>query len=72
MYYGMSTERAQAEMNNSVIKPAEGKEEWVEIEYTLDDIITKFLAGIRSAMSYCNARELDEFIGKPTINYNGC
>ena len=72
MYYGMSTERAQAEMNNSVIKPAEGKEEWVEIEYTLDDIITKFLAGIRSAMSYCNARELDEFIGKPTIDYNGC
>ena len=63
MFYGMSTERAQEEMGNSVIKHSEGKEYWVPIEYTLDEWVKDFTKSIESAMSYCNSEHLEEFIG---------
>ena len=68
MYYGMSTERAQREMGNKVIKHSEGKEMFVPIEYTLHDWVSQFVAGISSTMSYCNTKTLDEFIGKVELN----
>ena len=67
MYYGMSTERAQKEMGNSKIKPAEGKQEWVPIEYTLSEWVNKFVAAISSTMSYCNATQLGQFIGHASV-----
>lgn len=69
MYYGMSTEHAQVEMGNLEIKPSEGTEFWVKIEYTLSEWVKSFEAAIRSTMSYCNARTLKEFIGKQEIVY---
>lgn len=68
MYYGMSTQRAQKEMGNIKLKHAEGTETWVPIEYKLSDWVSRFDAGICSAMSYCNAKTLDEFIGKVQFN----
>ena len=67
MYYGMSTERAQKEMGNKKIKPAEGKEYWIPIEYKLSDWISQFVAAISSTMSYCNVTQLDDFIKKATV-----
>ena len=67
IYYGMSTERAQNEMGNKVIKSSEGKEEWVPIEYTVKEWVSKFIAAISSAMSYCDATQLAEFIGKVDV-----
>lgn len=68
MYYGMSTERAQREMGNKRIKPAEGKEYWIPIEYKLSEWVHQFVAAIASTMSYCNVTQLKDFIGKITIN----
>ena len=68
MYYGMSTERAQREMGNKVIKHSEGKEMFVPIEYTLKDWTSQFVAGISSTMSYCNTPMLTDFIGKVKLN----
>ena len=67
LYYGMSTERAQAEMGNKRIKLAEGVEKWVPIEYTLHNWVQQFVAAISSSMSYCNARFLEDFIGKVRV-----
>lgn len=69
MYYGMSTERAQREMGNAKIKKSEGKEFWVSIEYTLKEFVDQFVAAICSSMSYCNAKTLEDYIGKQTITY---
>ena len=68
MYYGMSTERAQEEMGNKKIKPAEGKEYWIPIKYKLNEWVRQFDAAISSTMSYCNVTQLKDFIGKVTIN----
>lgn len=66
-YYGMSTERAQKEMGNTKIKPAEGIEKLVPIEYTVKDWVKEFVRVIESTMSYCNAKFLDQFIGKVQV-----
>lgn len=66
-YYGMSTERAQKEMGNTKIKPAEGIEKLVPIEYTVKDWVKEFVRVIESTMSYCNAKFLDQFIGKVKV-----
>lgn len=61
IFYGMSTERAQSEMGNSTIKPSEGKEFWVPIEYTINEWVIDFIASLRSTMSYCDATDLFHF-----------
>lgn len=60
-YYGMSTKKAQAEFGNTELKTAEGIETLVPIKYKLSGWIDNFISYLRSAMSYCNSRTLDEF-----------
>ena len=60
-YYGMSTKRAQKEFGNETFKTAEGIETLIPVEYTLAGWIDNFISYLRSAMSYCNSRTLDEF-----------
>lgn len=71
-YYGMSTERAQIEINNASYEPnpdfkpkrAEGIEKIVPIEYSMRDWLNNFQTDLKSAMSYANAKNLLQFIGK--------
>lgn len=71
-YYGMSTERAQKEINNASYEPnpdfkpkrAEGIEKIVPIEYSMKDWLNNFQTDLKSAMSYANAKNLLQFIGK--------
>lgn len=60
-YYGMSTKRAQSEFGNTELKTAEGIETLVPIKYTLAGWCDNFISYLRSAMSYCNSRTLEEF-----------
>lgn len=60
-YYGMSTKRAQKEMGNTVLKTSEGKFLSLTKEYTLSGWVENFDSYLRSAMSYCDSRTLDEF-----------
>lgn len=60
-YYGMSTKKAQAEFGNETLKTAEGIETLVPIKYTLAGWCDNFISYLRSAMSYCNSRTLNEF-----------
>ena len=60
-YYGMSTKRAQTEISGKATKTAEGIETLVPIKYTLAGWCDNFISYLRSAMSYCNSRTLEEF-----------
>lgn len=66
-FRGMSTKEVQKHLS---IEPraAEGVTRMVEVEYTLDGWVENFKDYLASAMSYCGAFSLSEFIGKPTFN----
>ena len=60
-YYGMSTKLAQSEMGNTILKTSEGKFETYKKEYTLSGWVKNMEDYLRSAMSYCDSRNLLEF-----------
>ena len=68
-YYGQSSIRGQLDRFGEIRSNPEGLEKKVEINTTLNEVCSKFDAALRSAMSYCNAKTLEEFIGKPKIEY---
>jgi IMP dehydrogenase/GMP reductase len=67
-FRGMSTKEVQQEWGNNKIKTSEGIVRYQQVEYTLATWTQNFIDYLRSAMSYCDARTLKEFIGKPTLN----
>ena len=68
-YYGQSSIRGQLDRFGEIRSNPEGLEKIVEINTTLNEVCSKFDAALRSAMSYCNAKTLEEFIGIPKIEY---
>jgi IMP dehydrogenase/GMP reductase len=63
MFRGMSTKEVQKSLGNNVLKTSEGVVKYQKVEYTLKGWVDNFEDYLRSAMSYTNRRELDEFIG---------
>ena len=68
-YYGQSSIRGQLDRFGEIKSNPEGLGKIVEINTTLNEVCSKFDAALRSAMSYCNAKTLEEFIGIPKIEY---
>lgn len=74
-YYGMSTRKAQEKilLANGVkkedvkTKTAEGIEKDVTVDYTLYQWTDNFISYLRSAMSYCNFKQIADFVGGPEI-----
>ena len=66
--YGMSTKTAQRLIkSDNELKTAEGIEKTIDVKYTVKQWIENMEAYLRSAMSYCNAKTLEDFIGKQTL-----
>jgi len=63
-FYGMSTKIAQKKMGKTKLKTSEGVERKLKVEYHLKQWTENFEHYLRSAMSYSNARNLNEFVGK--------
>jgi len=63
-YRGMSTKAVQRSWGKSELVTAEGITKYQRVEYTLEQWTENFKDYLRSAMSYCNAKILDDFIGK--------
>ncbi len=65
-YAGMSTKEIQSIWNteNTKLKTAEGIKKWNKVEYKLSTWIENFEDYLKSAMSYTNSKNLDEFIGE--------
>lgn len=61
VYYGMSTKRGQSDFGASVYKTSEGNEKRLKVTYTLTEWLDNFKNYLKSAMSYTNSRNLEEF-----------
>lgn len=68
-YYGQSSRRGQLDRFGYVKSNPEGTELWVPVKTSLKGFTDKFEAALRSAMSYCNAFTLKDFIGKVEYEY---
>ena len=66
-FYGMSTKKAQTLMGKKTLKTSEGKERTVYVTYTLKQWVENMEDYLKSAMSYCNSRTLEDFIGKQSL-----
>ena len=62
-YRGMSTKAVQRSWGKSKLVTAEGITKYQRIEYTLGQWTENFKDYLKSAMSYCNAKKLDDFVG---------
>ena len=62
-FYGMSTPKAQIELGGDGSKATEGNETLIPVEYTMEEWVNNFEAYLKSAMSYCGKRTLEEFVG---------
>lgn len=63
-FRGMSTKQAQAALGNLTLKTSEGVIKKYNAEYSLRQWTENFEHYLRSAMSYNDARTLEDFIGK--------
>ena len=63
-FRGMSTKEVQKKWGKEVLTTSEGVIRFRKVEYTLKQWVENFEAYLRSAMSYTNATNLKEFIGK--------
>lgn len=62
-YRGMSTKAVQRSWGKSKLVTAEGITKYQKVEHTLGQWTENFSDYLRSAMSYCGAKKLDDFIG---------
>ena len=69
--HGMSTQEAQKRINkNAPLKVSEGKTIIQESNMTISEWVTEFIAALTSAMSYCDCRTLEDFIGEQEFVVN--
>lgn len=70
-FYGMSTKKAQKLIDsNKTTKTAEGRHTYERVKYTINQWTENMIDYIKSAMSYCDCRTLDDFIGKVDLIVN--
>jgi len=67
-FRGMSTKEVQSKWGNSVLKTSEGVSRSHKVEYTLSGWVDNFKHYLKSAMSYSDAKNLTEFIGRVDFN----
>jgi len=63
-YRGMSTKEVQKSWNKQELKTGEGITKYNGVEYTLAGWCENFTDYLKSAMSYCGCRNLEEYCGK--------
>lgn len=63
-FRGMSTKEVQKKWGNITLKTSEGVVRYQKVEYTVEGWADNFIHYLRSAMSYCGARTLEEFRNK--------
>jgi IMP dehydrogenase/GMP reductase len=66
-FRGMSTKEVQKKWGKEVLTTSEGVVRFRKVEYTLKKWVDNFEDYLRSAMSYSDARTLEDFIGQVEI-----
>lgn len=67
-FRGMSTKEVQASWGKTDVKTSEGVVRMHAVEYTIDGWVDNFKHYLTSAMSYTDAKNLSEFIGRAKYN----
>ena len=65
----MASRQGQIALNGAKTKTSEGLMKQLKVEYTMEGWTKNFIDYLRSAMSYCGAKNLNEFIGKVRYEY---
>jgi IMP dehydrogenase/GMP reductase len=68
--YGMASAYGQIAMNGSKTHTSEGTRKVVTVDYTMHGWCENMIDYLRSAMSYCDSKTLDEFREKTTLVVN--
>lgn len=63
-YRGMSTKAVQRKWGKTKLITAEGITKYQKVKYNLPQWVENFEDYLRSNMSYCGAKNLDDFIGE--------
>ena len=63
-YRGMSTKEVQKSWGNEELKTSEGISKYNKVEYSLDGLIDNFESYLKTNMSYCGKRNINDFVGK--------
>ena len=63
LYSGMSTKSVQIKQGKNNIKTGEGITKYNKVEYTLKGWTENFVDYLKSNMSYCGKRNLEEYVG---------
>ena len=70
-FYGMSTKKAQKEIaHNAKLKTSEGCSKLLECKHTINQWVENFEHYMKSAMSYTNSLNLEDFIGNVQLIVN--
>ena len=69
IYYGQSSKEGQLDRFGKIKSNPEGIAKWIPVTTNLNEFADKFEAALRSAMSYCGAKTLSDFIGKVNYEY---
>ena len=71
LFYGMASKLGQQDLGLS-LKTSEGIEKTLKVEYTMNSWVENFKDYIKSAMSYCNIRDINDFknVNVITISQN--
>ncbi len=60
----MSTKEVQSKWGKDKLKTAEGISKYNKVEYTINAWTENFVDYLKSNMSYCGKRNLNDYIGK--------
>lgn len=66
-FFGMASADGQKSINGKKTKTAEGITKYLDVKYTLKGWVENMISYLCSAMSYCDCKELKEFIGTPEL-----
>ena len=69
-FFGMASADGQKSINGQKTKTAEGITKYLPVKYTLKCWTENMISYLRSAMSYCNCKTLNGFIGKQDLIVN--
>lgn len=66
-YYGMASKSGQRDMGCDVTKTSEGLETSFKSEYTMNGWVNNFVDYLKSAMSYCDCRNVSDFVRRANV-----
>lgn len=69
-FFGMASADGQKSICGAKVKTAEGITKYLQVEYTLNGWVENMISYIKSAMSYTDCKDINEFIGETQLIIN--